>query len=81
MKDEQQLQIERTRKHLLEIGKTDPIIHAHLTLWHQGVMTWEQCLMSCIIELHGAYQRLEETALVEIQNRGPDIAALMGDGE
>ena len=58
-----------TRKHVLERSYNSPIIHAVISWWHRGDLTWEQAMMSAVLELDERCEKL----LTELESQRETI--------
>ena len=48
---------------VLSLSHDNAIVRSHVNLWLNGMVTWEQAMMSVVMDLTSALERAEQVAL------------------
>jgi len=57
------------RKHILEIGIINPIVHNVLQIWRHGECTFEEAMMSAVVMLEKQNRNLTDIMTDYIKNK------------
>lgn len=61
---------------IFEIADRNPYVYINIRMYQQNILTWEQCLISCVIDLNGVLEKYEEQAEKHAQIIGKNDEAL-----